>query len=620
MAVASAMLKGLGNMITGGERERAPPADMPSSVDIQFTNLTLTVTEGFRKRRTKTILKNISGLFRSGQLTAIMGPSGAGKSSLMNALTGFSMEGVTGTIRAGNNICQLGTHQRSLRALKHYRSKSAYILQDDRISPLFTVEELMKFAADMKLGNMTDKLKLTVISEVLEDLGLSGTEKTRCGNLSGGQRKRLSIALELLDNPPVLFLDEPTTGLDSVTSAQCIEMLKNLARSGRTVVCTIHQPTASVYSLFDQVYILADGMCVYHGASENTVPYLAGVGLQCPKYHNPADYMLEIATGEYGSFNELLAVECNKMDWTRAPTPTPSKADQLCKTAVSAAVTPPPEWYRLGVLFRRCFIQQYRDWTVTHLKVLLHIVVGVLLGLLFDGSGNDGAKTFSNLGYLMISIVYLMYTSLMPGILKFPAELSIIKKETFNNWYQLKTYYVALLVTGVPIQIWYSFVYSAPSYFLTEQPQDLSRFAMFVLVLSLITLLADALGNLIGTFLNPINGTFCGAIYSCMMLVLAGYLVLLSHMSWFMRLLSNMSFIRYAFEAIILCIYSFNRPALPCPEYQDYCHMKHPKEVIKQFSYKPDNFWVDIALLFLTTVFFRVVAYFTLRRSVKRSG
>ncbi|CAG9113377.1 unnamed protein product [Plutella xylostella] len=321
----------------------------------------------------KTILKGVSGLFKSGQLTAIMGPSGAGKSSLMNALTGFSTAGVTGTIRAGDSVCELSDTRNALSSLKAYMKKSCYILQDDRLNPLFTVGELMKFAADLKLGEtLTEKYKTTVIREVLDTLGLGGTEGTRCGNLSGGQRKRLSIAVELIDNPPVIFLDEPTTGLDSLTSSQCIDMLKNLARNGRTVVCTIHQPSASIYALFDQVYILAEGLCIYNGSSANTVPYLASVGLQCPVYHNPADYILEVANGEYGNFTETLAKASASQDnslKTIAPAITANnKVEGFPCGKTTIVISPPDEFYKFRVLFKRCLIQQYRDWSARRVR------------------------------------------------------------------------------------------------------------------------------------------------------------------------------------------------------------------------------------------------------------
>ncbi|XP_021201250.3 dnaJ homolog subfamily C member 10 [Helicoverpa armigera] len=588
MAKAMAMLQGLGQKVSGKEQNECrtlqvnmPP---PRPVDIEFNEITLKVSVGLTSRKTKTILKGVSGLFKSGELTAIMGPSGAGKSSLMNALTGFATNGVTGSIRAGDSVCELRPKS-SLRSLKAYRKKSCYILQDDRLNPLFTVAELMKFAADMKLGDtLTDKLKLSVIAEILCTLGLSGSENTRCDNLSGGQKKRLSIAVELIDNPPVLFLDEPTTGLDSRTSAQCMEMLKNLARNGRTIVCTIHQPPASIYSMFDQVYMLAEGMCIYHGSSENTVPYLASVGLQCPKYHNPADYILEIATGEYGKFNEFLAEKCSNNECVDKPAllAVPDiKSEVLSLGKTSIIINPPHELYKFGKLFKRCIVQQYRDWTVSHLKLLMHMVIGVLLGLLYERAGSDASKTLSNLSFLLVSTVYLCYTSLMPAVLKIPTEMSILKKENFNNWYNLKTYYAALLITGMPLQVVYSFVYSVPSYFLSGQPMESYRFLMFVITLANVALLAEAMGNVIGTCFNPVNGTFLGAVWTCAMIVYAGYLVLLAHMHPVMRAVSHASFLRYAFEALVLSIYSNGRQPLMCPD--TYCHLRLKLIVISCF-------------------------------------
>ncbi|CAH2239250.1 jg21888 [Pararge aegeria aegeria] len=553
----------------------------------------------------KTILRSVSGVFKSGQLTAIMGPSGAGKTSLLNALTGFSTRGLKGIIRAGDMVCELGSNKDS----QEYRKRTSYILQDDRLNPLFTVAELMQFAADLKLGNtLNPKLKNTVIREVLENLGLIGTENTRCCNLSGGQRKRVSIAVELIDNPPVLFLDEPTTGLDSMTSVQCMEMLKNLARAGRTVVCTIHQPPASVYKLFDQVYILADGLCIYNGSSANTVPYLASVGLQCPMYHNPADYVLEIANGEYGNFNELLAAKCarsNDKVTEKMSLAAIAEEPKYSRGKMIIVINKPHELYKFSVLLRRCIIQQYRDWTVTHLKVLLHLVIGVLLGLLFKCAGSDASKTFSNLGFLIVSAAYLTYTSLMPSVLKFPDELPVLKKENFNNWYNLKTYYAAILITSLPIQISFSIVYSTPSYLLTGQPVEISRFAMFVLVLANVTLLADAIGNLIGSCSTAVNGTFFGAITTCTMIVFAGFLVLPTHMHPVMQIISYVSYLKYAFEALALSVYAYNRPPLACPDEVLYCHLRYPKEIISQFSFKQEHFWMNIGILVLILVVLR---------------
>ncbi|XP_063985071.1 ATP-binding cassette sub-family G member 4-like [Diachasmimorpha longicaudata] len=598
--------------------QRTVQVNLPKvhTIDVEFKDVTWEVQIGFRKPK-KQVLQGVSGCFRSGELTAIMGPSGAGKSSLLNLLTGFRNTGSSGTIEY---VTSAGKQKH-----KDYRKSCCYIQQDDQLHGLFTTLEAMKMAADLKLGNsLSREAKDILIDDILETLDLIKTKETRCDRLSGGQRKRFSIALELIDNPPVMFLDEPTTGLDSSSTLQCIAMLQHLARGSRTIVCTIHQPSAAIYEMFDHVYLVADGQCMYQGSPGNTVPYLASVGLQCPKYHNPADYIIEVVSKEYGNFSEQLTTAASgAKSWRagcvkKALLVTSFSRRNIEQKAV-VIVTPPSEYLRFTVLLRRCVIQLYRDWTVTHLKIILHFLVGILLGLFYADAGNNGSKTINNFGFLMVTVVYLNYTSMMPAVLKFPSELPVVKKEKFNNWYQLRTYYVAHLVANVPVQMIFALVYSSVSYFMSAQLQDWARFFIFLMGAVFTTILADSFGLLLGTTLNPVDGTFLGAITSCMLMLFAGFFVFFKHMPVFMYYVSYLSYMRYSLETLVQAVYGYNREKLPCPEDKLYCHYRTPKTILDEVGMIDINLWMNVGILAANCVVLRIVGYCTLRRKISAS-
>ncbi|KAH8267426.1 hypothetical protein KR018_001041 [Drosophila ironensis] len=250
-------------------------------INIGFDNIRYTTKFGVFKRETKDVLKGMTGYFKSGELSAIVGPSGAGKSTLLNILSGYTTYGYTGDFHVNGNR----------RDLKAFKPNVAFIRQDTSLQALLTVKEAMHFAANLKVGtHMTLSEKRERVKCILEAIGMYENRHTKTGQLSGGQKKRLAIALELVNNPPVLIMDEPTTGLDSSTSNQLINLLKKLAIEGRTVICTIHQPSALTFAMFDHFYAIGEGQCIYAGGSQNLLPFLAALSLNCPEYYNPADY------------------------------------------------------------------------------------------------------------------------------------------------------------------------------------------------------------------------------------------------------------------------------------------------------------------------------------------
>ncbi|VVC25424.1 ABC transporter-like,P-loop containing nucleoside triphosphate hydrolase,ABC transporter [Cinara cedri] len=595
-------------------------------IDIMFTDIEFTVTVGTLRREEKKVLKGVSGRFNCGELTAIMGPSGAGKSTLLNILTGFQRKGMNGEVRTSrvdNDLLLNNDLKKKNSCHTMSQKESCYIMQDDQLCPLFTVIEIMMMAADLKLGyTLSYKSKLLVIEDILDSIGLSGSLHTRCGRLSGGQKKRLSIALELIDNPPIMFLDEPTTGLDSTSSHQCVSILKALARGGRTVVCTIHQPSASTFEMFDHVYIMAEGYCVYQGSSLNTIPYMQTIGLNCPQYHNPADFIMEVVTGEYGNFTSQLKTAAIDNSWRTPPQISDTRELVKRKSKIPGLtslvlVNQPSEFNKLLVLIHRSLMQVYRDWTVTHVKLCMHFLVGILLGLLFENAGTDGGKAFNNIGFFIVTLVYLSYTSIMPAILKFPSELHILKKELFNNWYKLSTYFFAFLITNMPLQMMFCFIYTSISYYLSAQMLTWTRFSMFLFVCQLMTLISEGIGLILGTVMAPVNGVFIGSIITCLCILFAGFLVLFNHMHIVMYYVSYISYMRYALEGLVVSMYGYGREPLSCHNEDGYCHYRLPEKIFQEIGMIDGRYWTDVSVMVCILLGIVITSFLTLQNRLK---
>ncbi|XP_014255925.1 ATP-binding cassette sub-family G member 1-like [Cimex lectularius] len=574
---------------------------MRPTVDIEFSDLSYTAG----RRR---IMKGVSGSFRAGQLTAIMGPSGAGKSTLMNILAGYVTVGVNGIITTNGEP----------RNLANFNKMSVYIMQEDLLQPYLTVRESMELAARLKLGSKYSSEQIfQVVDDLLTTLGLCKCADNWTNRLSGGQRKRVSVALEIVHNPPVIFLDEPTTGLDIVTINQTVQLLRLLAKQGRTVVCTIHQPSASLFHLFDRVYMLARGKCIYQGVPGQLVPFLSSTNLECPQNYNPADYILEvlqvdiidklcesIQNGKVVKAAPLALCEIELAEKTKVGIH--KKSDFL--------TFPNSFWTQFVLIFSRMILQKKRHVAGLWLQFIHHLFSGLIIGLIFRGVGNDASRPFDNFKFILCVSVFFMYTHCMTPILTYPLEIKIMKREFFNRWYSLKAYYLAKTLSTLPLIISLGFVFTCIVYVMSDQPLELKRFSWFSLNCGLIALTSEGLGILIGFTFKCKNGTVVGPS------VMAPILMIAMHgMGWgqkitdVMKVIMKFSYLRFSLVSMITALYLDNR-VMECKDKSEpYCHYGNAKLLVRDLAMDGGQPAPQIIGVISYLVLFRILAYLALR-------
>ncbi|XP_071719365.1 putative white-brown complex homolog protein 30 [Rutidosis leptorrhynchoides] len=259
-------------------------------IEIAFNELTLTL-----KGKRKCIMRSVSGKLMPGRISAVMGPSGAGKTTFLSALTGK----ITGCTMSGMILVN-GKNE----SIHCYKKIVGFVPQDDIVHGDLTVEENLRFSARCRLSSDLPKQdKVLIIERVIESLGLQGVRDSKVGTvekrgISGGQKKRVNVGLEMVMEPSLLILDEPTSGLDSASSSLLLRALRREALEGVNISMVVHQPSYSLYKMFDDLILLAKGgLTVYHGPIKKVEEYFAGLGITIPDRINPPDYLIDILEG-----------------------------------------------------------------------------------------------------------------------------------------------------------------------------------------------------------------------------------------------------------------------------------------------------------------------------------
>ncbi|KAH1227720.1 putative white-brown complex 30 [Glycine max] len=259
-------------------------------IEVAFKDLTLTL-----KGKRKHIMRCVSGKLMPGRVSAVMGPSGAGKTTFLSALAGKTRGcTMTGSILINGKPESIHCYQKII----------GYVPQDDIVHGNLTVEENLRFSARCRLSaDMPKPDKVLIVERVIESLGLQAVRDSLVGTvekrgISGGQRKRVNVGMEMVMEPSLLILDEPTTGLDSASSTLLLKALRREALEGVNICMVLHQPSYTLFRMFDDIIFLAKGgLTAYHGPVKKVEEYFASIGITVPDRVNPPDHFIDILEG-----------------------------------------------------------------------------------------------------------------------------------------------------------------------------------------------------------------------------------------------------------------------------------------------------------------------------------
>lgn len=422
------------------------------------------------KGRQIDILNGISANFVPGSINTILGPSGSGKSSLLSFIADRLNSSAYQKYTSSGAVLLNGVKP----SKKIYRTLCSYVAQDDEgLLPALTVRETLYYAAYLRLPKtLTKGQKKARADEIILNMGLKYCADTLIGaefvkGISGGEKRRVSISIQLLNDPKVLLLDEPTSGLDSFTAGSILEVLNALAAEGRTIICSIHQPRSDLFSHFGNVLLLAKGGRVaYNGTSINMLSYFAEMGKPCPSLTNPADHVLDLVSVNLQNdekeaqsrlvVNQLLETWEKREKEQRDLEPTSSS-----QVTEFSGLAREPAGFMLAypVLLRRFVVNFSRSPHLIVARIMQVVGIGIIFALYFAPLHNNYIGLTNRLG-LVQEITALYFVGMLNNMAIYPKDRSVFYREYDDDAYGVLPFFLVYLTLEVPFEIFTCLIFA----------------------------------------------------------------------------------------------------------------------------------------------------------------
>ncbi|XP_071953602.1 broad substrate specificity ATP-binding cassette transporter ABCG2-like isoform X2 [Antedon mediterranea] len=528
-------------------------------------------------KQQKDILMNISGIFPNG-MNAILGPTGGGKTSLLDVLAARKdPKGLSGCV-----LIDGATRP------EDFRLVSGYVVQDDVVVGTLTVRENLAFSAKLRLPKtVSNKEREERVTEIISELGLDKCADTMVGTVfirgvSGGERKRTNIGMELITRPGVLFLDEPTTGLDANTANSVMLLLSKLSKNGRTIIFSIHQPRYSIYRLFDKLHLLNAGETVFHGPAKDALKHFENIGYECEAHNNPPDFFLDVINGDSVRSSDLEEVTVVGSEAVtgfngNAAANSKSLADMFLDTSYQKTMEqeldsiwktytgneemfsqkldyPTSFLTQLSVVSKRSVLNLLRNPAASTIQLVVMVIFGLIVGGIYFQLDNSLTPGIQNRVGAFFFLVMNMIFSNMGAVEVFIQERVIFNHESASGYYRTSCYFMAKVFCDLlPMRVLPTCVFSAITYWMIGFVPEASNFFIFLLDLVVTSFTACSLAFCMGARINIVGiATLLVSMAYVFMMVFGGFLVNISSLPSWLQWLQYTSIFRYSLNTLLI--------------------------------------------------------------------
>lgn len=572
------------------------------------------------------VLKGVNCRAKPWEIMAIVGPSGAGKSSLLEILAG-KLTPQSGSIFVNQNPVDKA----------QFKKTSGYVTQKDTLFPLLTVEETLMFSAKLRLRLPQAELTSRVKS-LIQELGLSRVAGARVGDdrlrgISGGEKRRVSIGVDVIHDPKVLILDEPTSGLDSTSALQIIDMLKTMAETrGRTIILSIHQPGFRIVKLFNTILLLANGCVLHHGTVDQLGVNLRLMGLELPLHFNIVEFAIEsIDTIQQNR-------KFHKEMLPQLPTTTQQKKGDgqgesrngkfTLQQLFQQSKVVDEETINVGmdlsfplkfansrlretmILTHRFSKNIFRTKELFACRTIQMLISGLVLGSIFYNLKDDLVGAQERVGLFAFILTFLLSctTEALPIFLQ---EREILMKETSCGSYRVSSYAVANGLVYLPFLLILAILFTVPLYWLVGLNHNFMAFLHFLLLIWLILYTANSVvvcfSALVPNFIvgNSVISGVMGSFF-----LFSGYFISKQGIPSYWIFMHYISLFKYPFEGFLINEFSNSGK---CLEYMFGTCEVSGEDVLREEGYGEDSRWRNVVVMVCFILVYRFISYVILR-------